>query len=308
MINAGIIGFGGMGHVHFGVYEESEDANLVAVADTDEEKLGIGNNTQNINIGEGAATLDPKRHSLYSNPPELLDDDNVELVDICLPTYLHADYVIQALEAGKHVLCEKPMAFTSRECERMLEATDNSPGYLMIAQCIRFWPGWLLDSSRSGGALLDLHVHDVDYVQNLLGQPASVFSTGTVGPTGGYDMVDTLYRYDDESNDRISVHTGCAWELPAALGFEMKYSVAFEGGAITFSSKDSPTLTEYRDEDTIHPDVPDTDGYHREIEYFIRCIENDEPPRRCSPESTASSVQIARAEEESARTGQIVLL
>ena len=336
MIKAGIIGMGGMGHMHFGVYDKISEASVVAVADIDEDKLRPGDSTEEINIGGGDASLDPDRQQLYTDPDELIADDEVELVDVCLPTYLHAEMVVKALNAGKNVLCEKPMAMNFQECQRMLEAADRSDGMLMIAHCIRFWPeyaylketvdsgrlgkvcsaefwrggpaptwsweGWLEDSCRSGGAILDLHIHDADFIQYLFGSPPAVCSSGAVGHTGGIDMINTLYLYDAP----MTVHSGSSQGLPESVGFEMKYAVAFEKGVVTFSSKDSPTLSEYSDAGTSHPEVKDSDGYTEEIRYFASCIEKGEAPAMCTPESAATSIQLVMAEEESVQTGQTV--
>jgi predicted dehydrogenase len=329
---------GGMGHMHFGVYADIRDAEVVALADIQEERLQPGESTEEINVGGGSAEIDPERHKLYTDPDELIADDEVELVDICLPTFLHADYAIRALEAGKNVLCEKPMAMNADECRRMIAAADSAEGQLMIAQCIRFWPeyaylketvesdrlgrlmavdlwrggpmpdwsweGWLKDAERSGGAILDLHVHDVDFVHFLLGRPMGVYSTGAVGTSGGYDIVNTLYRYEDH----LSVHTGAAMGLPPAAGFEMKYSAAFEKGVLTFTSTQSPGLTEFTQAGSVHPDVSETDGYHEEIKYFVECIDKGEMAASCTPESSAFSIELTEAEIESIETGEMVSL
>lgn len=336
MIKVGIIGLGGMGNMHFGVYEEVDDAGVVALADADEERLKPGKSAQEINVGEGGASIDPEKHSLYTDAEELLADGEVDMVDICLPTFLHAEFAVKAIEAGKHVLCEKPMALTREECDDVLAALDEGDVQMMVAQCIRFWPeyvylketvesnrmgkllsaefwrggsipewswdGWLKDHERSGGAILDLHVHDTDFVQYLLGRPRGVCSTGAIGPSGGYDVVDTVYLYED----KISVHTGANMGLPPAFGFEMKYAVAFEKGCLTFSSKHSPGLMEFTSDGSHHPDTKQTDGYHEEIEYFVECLENNEVPAVCTPESAAYSIALAEAEISSIESGDVV--
>jgi len=338
MVKVGVIGLGGMGNMHFGVYEGMKEAQVVALADTDEEKLKPGASKKEINIGGGGATIDPKRHKLYNDPKKLLEDPNVQLVDICLPTFLHAEYIIGALEAGKHVLCEKPMALVPEECKKVLAALKGKKTKLMIAQCIRFWPeyvylketlqagrlgkvrwadlwrggsipewswrGWLKDHKRSGGAILDLHVHDVDFVHYLLGRPKAVCSTGAVGPSGGYDVVDTVYIYDE----KMSVHSGANMGLPVAFGFEMRYSVAFEKGCLIYSTRNSPPLMEITSEGQKHPVVKKTDGYHEEIEYFVKCVANNEAPATCTPESAAFTIELAAAEIESVKTGKPVAL
>ena len=338
MVRVGIIGIGGMGNMHFGVYEGLAGAEVVALADTDPKRLEPGASATAINIGEGGATIDPERHKTYTDPGELLKDPDVDLVDICLPTFLHAEWMIEAIEAGKHVLCEKPMALHAEDCHRVLEALKGKKTRLMIAQCIRFWPeyvyakeavesgrlgtvkaahfwrggsipewswdSWMKDARRSGGAILDLHVHDVDFVHYLLGRPRAVCSTGAKGPSGGYDVVDTVYVYED----KVSVHSGANMGLPSAFGFNMHYMVAFERGCLVYDSSHSPALMEITEDRQSHPKVKQTDGYHEEIAYYVACLENNELPAVVTPESAAFSIELAEAEIKSVETGQMVEL
>jgi len=338
MVKVGIIGLGGMGNMHFGVYEGLSDARVVALADTEAERLKPGKSSTAINIGAGGAVIDPARHRTYTNADELIQDPDVELVDICLPTFLHAQYVIKAIEAGKSILCEKPMAMTPQECQKVLDALKGTGVKLMIGHCIRFWPeyvylketveagrmgrliaaefwrggsipewswqGWLKDHKRSGGAILDLHVHDVDFVHYLLGRPRAVCSTGAIGPSGGYDAVDTVYLYED----KISVYSGANMGLPVAFGFEMRYAVSFEKGCLIYNSRNTPALMEITAAGSTHPKVKQTDGYHEEIAYFVRCVQNDELPAVVTPESAAFSIELAAAETRSVETGQTVEL
>ena len=338
MIRVGLIGLGGMGNVHFGRYHALHNAEVVAIADAEEDRLKPGARSLKINIGEGGATIDPDKHRLYVNADDLIADKGVDLVDICLPTFLHADCIKKALAAGKHVLCEKPMALTYAECQDVLRAAAGAKGKLMIAQCVRFfpayeylsetvesgrfgrllqlslwrgsalpswsWQGWLLDQKKSGGFILDMHVHDVDFVHYLLGRPRAVFSTGAVGPSGGYDAVDTEYLYDE----RIAVRSGANAMLPAGFGFEARFMAAFERGCLRYSTADPHGLMETTDQGSHHPQLAQKDGYQEEIAYFLRCIENDELPAMVTPESSAFSVRLAEAERRSVETGQVVEL
>ena len=146
----------------------------------------------------GQSKYDFTRYHLYTDFDEMIANEELDYVDIALPTYLHSYYAIKALNAGKHVLCEKPMAINPTQCRMMIDAAKANGKKLMIAQCLRFWPAyetlkhyvdsgdfgkpvfcyffrgggwpkwsyqdWLLDETRSGGCLLDQHVHDVDTI------------------------------------------------------------------------------------------------------------------------------------------------
>jgi len=338
MVKVGIIGLGGMGNMHLGCYSAVHDAEVVAVADINEDKLHPGETSQEINIGEGKGRIDPDRQSLYTDAEDLLADDNVEMVDICLPTFLHAEYCKKALAAGKHVLCEKPMALTHAECEDVLQAADDADGLFMIAQCVRFfpayeylneavesgrfgrllqlslwrgtappqwsWEGWLLDHERSGGGILDLHVHDADFINFLLGMPRAVCSTGARGPSGGWDVVDTEYICDDT----VAVRSGANLAMPAGFGFEAHFTAAFEKGALAFSSAEGHGLLEYTSEGVQHPKISHRDGYEREIEYFVECVDHNELPAMVTAHSSAESVRLVEAERESLETGGLVTL
>ena len=336
MVKVGIIGLGGMGNMHFGVHEGMAGAQVVALADIEEERLQPGGSSLEINIGGGGAVIDPERHKTYTDAADLINDPDVELVDICLPTYLHTEYTIKAIQAGKHVLCEKPMALTYQECQTVLDALEGMDVKLMIAQCIRFWPeyvylketvesgrmgrilsagfwrgggipewtwqGWMKDHERSGGAALDLHVHDADFVHYLLGKPRGVCSTGAIGPSGGYDVIDTVYLYEN----KMAVYAGANMGLPAAFGFEMRYAVVFEKGCLIYNSNSTPGLMEITDSGKTHPEVKHTDGYHEELSYLIKCLQNNELPAVVTPRSAAFSIKLANAEIESVETGRVV--
>ncbi len=338
MIRVGIIGLGGMGNMHLGCYAAVQGAEVVAVADIREERLHAGQTSQQINIGAGGGRLDPEKQKLTTNADELIDDPDIDMLDICLPTFLHAEHCKKGLQAGKHVLCEKPMALTHRECEDVLKVVQDAPGKLMIAHCVRFfpayeylneaiesgrfgrllelsmwrggspprwsWENWLLNHVRSGGGMLDLHVHDADFVHHVLGRPRAVCSTGAVGPSGGYDAVDTQYVYED----KMAVRAGANLALPTGFGFEAHFLAAFEKGCLRFSTAEHDGLMEITDEGTSHPGLPEKNGYQEEIAYFVRCIQNDEVPAVVTPESSAFSVRLIEAERESIETGRSVAL
>lgn len=338
MLRVGIIGFGGMGMKHFGCYDVLHDAEVTAVADVRADRLKPGAASMRINIGEGSVTIDADRHKLYSNPDDLVADPDVDVVDICLPTFLHAEYAKKALRAGKHVLCEKPMALTYAECLEVLEVAKDAPGKFMVAQCVRFFPAydylnetvqsdrlgrilqlsmwrgsalptwswehWLRDHKRSGGMIVDLHVHDADFVHYLLGRPKAVCSTGAIGGTGGYDVVDTQYIYEQ----KVAVRASGNVTLPSDFGFEACFFAAFERGCMRFSTADPRGLTETTEEGAHLPDLPQTDGYQEEIAYFVRCVLNDEEPAMVEPESSAFSLRLVEAERQSIETGRAVEL
>ncbi len=334
MINIGIIGVGGIASVHLSTHRRVSSANVIALCDKIPERAaGRGNVT--INIGGGdAQPIDAKAYTDYR---DLLADPAVEVVDICLPTYLHARVAIAALEAGKHVLCEKPMAMTVAECDQVIAAAKAANRSLMIAHCIRFWPeyavlkemidggqygrvitaaftrlsplptwsseNWLLDPARSGGAIQDLHVHDIDYIAYVWGMPEQVEATG-VADTFGISQVNTRYRY---GNDAIITAEG-GWNYPAKFPFRMEYLVRMEKATVEFAATRGGMVVYPEDGEAFTPALPEGDGYSREIEYFLACIEQGKRPDVVTPLDARESVRILEAERESVLTGKPVTL
>jgi predicted dehydrogenase len=260
-------------------------------------------------------------------------------VDICLPTYLHATYAIEALEAGHHVLCEKPMALTLEDADRMIDASERAGRRLMIAQCIRFWPeymylrqavregtygkllslnmyriggrpvrsweNWFLDPARSGGPIRDLHIHDVDYVHSLLGIPDRVGAVGRRSEaTGSYDIVHAAYGYDD--GPQVHLHAG--WSM-AQIPFQAGYDAWFERGFLRYDGRSDPPLTLFDDLIQVNGrpvEYERGNAYYNEIAYFMDCVATGTHPAECPPRSARGSLALIEREIASIENGEIV--
>ena len=139
MIRAAMIGFGGIAQSHKNSYLSLEKrgipVKLVAICDIDPKAF---ERRMKINIDTGESTLGGDFHT-YTDLEEMLANEQIDLIDICLPTPLHAEYAIKMLERGYHVQSEKPMSLTEDECRKMIEARDRSGKQLMIGQCLRFY-------------------------------------------------------------------------------------------------------------------------------------------------------------------------
>ena len=119
-----LVGVGGMGGVHLGVYKSMQDIELVALCDIRMDMLE-----------KKAAGLSAK---LYADYDEMLAAEKPDMVDICTPTYLHVEMAIKAMEAGAHVLSEKPMALNGKETDILLDAIKRTGKRYMTAQVVRF--------------------------------------------------------------------------------------------------------------------------------------------------------------------------
>lgn len=338
MLKIGLIGIGFMGRGHLDNYirleSEGFPVKLTAVCDIDPEKFTTAKIAGNLDVGNEAA--DMAQYRLYTDMHLMLEKGDLDCVDIALPTYLHAEAAVKALDAGIHVLCEKPMALSAGECARMIEAAEKSGKKLMIAQCLRFWPeyeylkeavvsqrwgtvqgayffrgggtpswsyqNWLLHKDKSGGCLLDQHVHDVDMINWLFGKPSAVSTIGrNVIEGSGYDIVSTQYIYEDGK----VVNAQDDWTLNGDYGFEMLYRVSFEKANLMYQG--GKLKVNPHDGEGFEPDLPKENGYYREMKYFYTAVMQNTAIEIAAPISTMDTIQIAEAEAKSAnRKGALV--
>ena len=306
-IGVGVIGLGFMGRTHLAAYraaaESGQSNHLVAVSDRDADRragrLSVGGN---LDTREAAATtFDPESVAAFESPADLLGHPGVDVVSVCTPTPSHVDLAIQALEAGKHVLVEKPVALGSSEVERLARAAAASETLCMPAMCMRFWPAWAWlrtriqtgefgrvlkatfqrlgrrpdwspgfydDPTRSGGALFDLHIHDVDFVLACFGEPAEVHSSGTV------DHITSFYGFEG-GPEQVVVEGG--WCLGPDEPFRMHYSVIFEGCTCEFELGRDPELRLVRSGEVESVTLPEEDGYVGEVRHLLEAIRRGAP-------------------------------
>lgn len=327
MLKIGLIGFGFMGRMHFDNYvrlmKEGADIQLVAICDMRIEELKNGAAWGNIATEQSVYDLTP--YALYDSIDAMLENEQLDIVDITLPTPLHADLTCSLLERGIHVLCEKPVARTSEEGWRMAEAAKRTGNTLMIGQCLRFWPAyeylkacvedgrygavtagsffrggglpqaWFLNGEQSGGCMLDMHIHDTDIINWLFGKPESVSSLArNVVPGSAYDVVSTNYVYPDGK----VLNAQADWTLGGDFGFAMTFRVNFERGNLLFEN--NVLKVNPNDGEGFAADLSPDMGYYREIKYFVESVAKGEPVTICSPESAVQSLEIVEAEIRSA--------
>lgn len=338
MIRVGIAGLGFMGNMHSKCYQAAENAKLVAICDIDKNRLkGTAGVAGNI---EGAEKpLDLTGVELYCDFDKMLAEANLDAVSITLPTYMHRDFTIKALEAGVNVLCEKPMAMNIAQCEDMIAAAEKSGKVLQIGHCLRFWPeytktkqlidsgeygkvkaatfqrlsltptwswdNWLMKGAKSGGAMLDLHIHDSDFIQYVFGMPGAVYSRGITGPSGDYDHIITHYLYDD---NRVITAEG-SWIMMPSFGFEMSFNIILDKATIVYDCTRKPTFKLCLLEgEPLTPEVEAGDGYSRQTAHFLATIQGQKVPEIITPEHSLNSIKLILAEKESAQTGKEVAI
>ncbi len=330
----GILGMGFMGNCHFHAYGACKGVQIAALCDIDAARLQADAATTG-NIATGGRRKDLSRVTTYTDAEPLFTDPDVDVVDVVLPTYLHAEYAIRALEAGKHVICEKPMAICSADAKKMLAAAKKARRRLFVAQCIRFWPAyatardlirshkygkvrsavftrvsatptwswqqWLHDPRKSGSAALDLHIHDADYILHLFGKPKSVFSRGCGSARAGFEHIVTAYDYGGSS----LITAEGAWEYAPSFPFSMTFRVAMEKATLELAADGNLRLHGGDGSSVVVP-VAAGDGYTHELRHFIDCIAHRRSSTIVPPESALQSVRLVEAEIQSAATGKPV--
>jgi len=321
-LKVGICGYGGLGRMHVGNLMAMDDIEIVAVCDNNPKQLEpVEIKT---NLANAVPVFDIRSCRTYSDFRRMLKREALDAVVTALPTDIHARYAIMAMNAGVHVFSEKPMALTVKECDKMIKSRDANKVQLQIGQCLRFWPeyealrnavqsgqygklealtltriggyvtwgDWFNDGRRSGGAILDLHLHDVDWAYDALGMPERLTAAGTRGKTGMIDDVTALWQYDG-----LVVTLRCSWKYQA---FAMSFQAFFENACMDFGVHPDPALRLKikGDPDFKKVDLPAGNGYANELRYFFDCIRRQTVNTRCAAESTRQSVELVMLENK----------
>ncbi|MBQ9964343.1 MAG: Gfo/Idh/MocA family oxidoreductase [Clostridia bacterium] len=333
MVKVAMIGFGGIAQAHRYAYwlfnKVGLPVQLIAACDTDPEKFKT---VTKINIPLRGKIENERPFTAYSDWREMLTKEQPDLVDICLPTPFHKPVVMQALEMGFHVMCEKPMAETYADCLEMVAAAQKAGRELMIAQCVQFQPEyeylqkaveeqlygkviasefyrysplpswgnakWREESGRTGSCLAELNIHDIDTVQAIFGLPEQL----------SCDLQSKVYPYDfAESQFMYPTHTvtiKSAW-YDADYVFNAGYRVEFEKGVL--EHREGKVFFTDHDGQTSGIPVEDADGIMGEIRYFVNVLEDHTENRRNPPKQTAQTIYSLEKCYESADAGGAVL-
>ena len=326
-MNIGIVGTGFMGTTHAAGWAATGATLAGFVAETPEEARPLADQYQ-VKVF----------HDLASMLPE------VDVVDVCSPTYLHAEMVLQAAQAGKHVVCEKPLALNVEQGASMLAACREAGVHLLVAHVVRFFPeyalakqvtasgqigrpatvrlargsyrpkkpagNWFLDEAKSGGILMDLMVHDYDYARWVAGDVESVYARKIPAKdTARVDYALVILRHRDGALS----HIAGAWAYPPPT-FRTHLEIAGDAGLVEFDSEDTAPIRNLilksagDAPDVGLPSSPVSESpYTTQIkEFYAALIDGAEP--RVSALDGLAAVQVAQAAIQSVRTGQAVTL
>lgn len=328
MKRVAILGCGFMGRMHGVVYGQLPEAEVVLCISKDQ--------------ASAQAVAAPHRAEATTDQEAVFSRDDIDVVDICLPTFLHAPAAIRAMESGKDVLCEKPMAISVGDADRMLDAMNATGRRLMIAQCIRFWPeyefltelvhsgrlgnlrslqltrfgafpawsteNWLADERKSGGNAMDMHIHDTDYAVYLLGSPSEIVSRGTVDEKG----VSRIFSLMKCGTTQVQIESG--WDMPASAPFKMAFRAVFDRGAALWDG--GPLTVHEEGKEPFSPklesmsagaqggNISDLGGYYFEMKYFYDCLAKGLPFEKSSPESSREALAVNVREIELVKESQ----
>lgn len=309
-IGIGIVGLGVMGQTHLRAVRAAAAAGLpcrlAAVCDADPARLtGRVKAAGNIqSAGDADLLFDPAVVRAHADPAAFFADPAVHAVCICTYTDTHVDMALRALASGKHVLVEKPVALSEPPIRELARAALTADRLCMPAMCMRYWPGWdwlheavrsrrygrvrsaafqrlgsgpawgqafYRDTTRSGGALYDLHIHDADFIHWCFGPPASVAAHGSV------ERLTTAYRYDGPDAPLVTAEGG--WDLAPTAGFRMKYLVAFETATADFDLSRQPPLLLHTAAGSEPVPVSPGSGYENQCRGFVHALTGGPPPR-----------------------------
>ena len=344
-VKVGLIGLGFMGTTHWGIYKGMKDVVLTAIADVDAAKRrgDISKVVGNIGGGDNSKPLDLTGVTVYENGFAMLANADVDIIDICVPTPDHAELVCAALAAGKHVFCEKPLCRDRAQLKKIVAAVKKAKTFFNVGLCVRAWPeyrhaweyfksgkagqmktatfkrispsvdgnawqNWFMDGARSGGALLDLHVHDIDEVNYFFGKPKRISAVGatSVVSKGGVDHVVATYDY---GNGTLVMAEG-GWAAAKGTPFEMSFTIVCEKATLKLDASGYHIYPAKGKPITPKCDVKaGPTGWHQELAYFVQCVKKGiKPTKYQTLDSVATTMEMAFAEERAVQNGKTLSL
>ncbi len=323
MLKVGLIGCGGIGTAHAACYAVMGDLiEVTAVADLDGEKA--------------RRTAHRFGAEIYENGMELIENADVDVIDICIPTFLHTEHMIKAMKKGIHIFVEKPLCLTEEEAELLIETERECEVYIQVGQVVRFWDeyewikktvdsgeygklksmvvsrisatpkwsweDWYNDYRKSGSVALDLHIHDTDFIRYLMGEPEKMTAKAVRDEKGEIQQIFTAYEY----GDTVITAEGC-WDYPDKFPFRASFRAKFEKATAVY---DGNILTVYKENggriipefgergiyDDIVYSISDIGPYYKELRYFAECVAGHKQHNRATLEDAAASVKLALKE------------
>ena len=308
MLKIGLVGCGGISGAHVPGWQALDDCEIVAICDVRQEMMD--------------KYPGPRQYLSFD---EMLQKEELDIVDICLPTYLHPDYAIKAMEKGINVLCEKPISLNRDDVERVYAAAEKNNVKFMVAQVLRFWPeyekvkefydnktygkllcgrmqrlgntpkwswdGWMQDEARSGYVPFDLHIHDLDWIVYTFGAPKNhtVYRNQRVEQ----DHLTVNYEFGDFYINAEACWNWAPTPFSAGFRFQFEEAVVEYNGDMTVYQNDGKIIKLGADGGEAGViNLPKTDAYGDEIKYFRNCVVNGTNPEKVKAHELATVLDI----------------
>ena len=338
MVRIGIVGIGFMGMIHYLAARKVKGARVTAICSRDPRKLAGDWRGIRGNFGPPGEKMDLGGVKRYARLDDLLADPDIDLVDVCNPTNLHAPTALAALRAGKYVLVEKAIALEPRDADAMVKAAAKARRLLMVAHVLPFFPefafaaeavrggayGLLLgghfkrviskpdwsaeigDAAKTGGPAVDLHIHDTHFIGLICGVPGKVFSSG-VEAEGAVSYLTTQYLYGD-GGPAISCSSGALAQK--GRPFVHGYEIYLEKATLVYESGTTPLTVLSADGKTKQPKLKSggeaTSGFTAEIQAAVDGIKTGKEPDLLSGKLARDALVLCHKECQSVRSGKAV--
>ncbi len=331
MIRVGLVGIGFMGWIHQLAYRRSPHAQLVAFCSSDAKKrAGDWRGIQG-NFGPPGTQISLDGIEVFETLEAMVRSSDIDVIDICLPPHMHAAAAILAMEHGKDVLCEKPLALNPIDCQKILSTADRTRRLALVAHVLPYMgafayatqivangtygapiggyfkriisdPTWIPDfyfKDKVGGPLVDLHVHDLHWIQLLFGKPLGVHAVGRMqGDVAKF--VHVIYDYGKQ-NLAVSSSSGVidGPGRPFTHGFELHLEDAtlqHEFAAFSDTAETMPLKIVTRDGQVIRPELPagdDVDAFVSEIEDMAESVTTRQAAPRLDGVLASQAIELA---------------
>lgn len=345
MLRIGIAGVGFMGMVHYLSYAKLRGAKVAAICDPNPARRAGDWRDIKGNFGPPGAKMDLAGVTAYATVDELIADESLDAIDITLPPALHAEVACQALAAGKHVFCEKPMAMRPADCDRMVRAADKAGKQLLIGHVLPYFPeyawalkeitsgkhgallggsfkrvisdpAWLAsywDADRIGGPMLDLHIHDAHFIRLAFGKPTAVTTRGRERK-GLPEHWNTQFEFGD-SRPSVTATSGTIDQQ--GRPFQHAFEIHLEKATLVFDFAVVGDQAEYLCPPTVltptgkakRPKLAGgdpMDAFAAELREVVRCLRADEESSVLGAGLARDAIQLCTAQTRSLKTGKRV--
>lgn len=316
-----VAGAGYMGDTHAGHYSKMEHVEVLGIIDKNEIK--------------GKSLASKYNCNYFTELKDALVPE-ADFVDVCLPTLFHKEVIVESFQAGKHVICEKPLSLNSHDAEEIAEASRKYHCKLMVAHVVRFWPeyvkladmiknkeidhikqftltrygprpdwsegNWMLSDKKSGGIIYDLTIHDIDYAIYLFGMPKWVFASKSKIGEDYTAYVNAILGYP-----QVNVLLESGFVMARTYPFTTGFRLSNGDVSLEYINKTQKGLLMYSTEiDSRELSYDDFDPYAKELSYFVECLLNGKDPEQGSGEDALKAVKVAEYIETSANNNKRV--